>query len=319
MAIETAMVPVQASTELPVPAKVERDTTKWLHKTKLCVYSLQGTCRLGSKCSFAHSSTEVQEAPNLHKTQPCVAFAAGSCSNENCSFAHGEEELRLSPNFKNKVCKWFGKGLCRNGEECSFAHGPEQLQARPREKREVIPPPPGLSLAAAEAASKSPCEAAPKGPKLLLKLEGGLDDDKAPPSALEQHMQGMTAQISVLQKQMDEMALRTQVSNMKEYLGQLTAQCAMVSSQLETAMVQAAPSDPVATAPWKKKRTPLKTALSTKARPFQPSGFQPSTFSLQAQPFVPSCKASETHWPSDDSTSFGASGSGSDSGGFSSD
>lgn len=310
MATESAAVPVQVSTDLPVPAKVERDTTKWLHKTKLCVYSLQGTCRLGSKCSFAHSSTEVTEAPNLHKTQPCVAFAAGNCSNENCSFAHGEEELRLSPNYKNKVCKWFGKGLCRNGEDCSFAHGVEQLQGRPRQKPEAIPPPPGLTLAAAEAA-KSPCEGSSKPLKLDLKLEGGLLDVRVAPSPLEQQLEGMTAQISVLQKQMDEMALRTQVDNMKQYLGQLTAQCA----ELEMSMGQAVPADPVASAPWKKKRTPLKTALSSKARPFQPSPFQPSNFSLQAQPFVPSCAASEAYWPSDDSTSFGASSS--DAGGSS--
>jgi len=299
--METVTV-TQVPVETPVPEKGERDTTKWLHKTKLCVYSIQGTCRLGSKCSFAHSAADVQEAPNLHKTQPCVAYAAGNCSNENCSFAHGEEELRLSPNYKNKICKWFGKGLCRNGVECNFAHGLEQLQGRPRPKPEAIPPPPGLTLAAAEA---------PKSPKrapFVLDLEGGLLDVKVPPSPLEQQLEGMTAQISVLQQQMDEVVLRTQVGTMKQYLGQLTAQCA----ELEKSLSQAPPPDPVAAAPWKKKRTPLKTALSSNARPFQPS-----TFSLQAQPFVPSCTASEAYWPSDDSTSIGASGS--DSGGFSSD
>merc|ERR1719198_2677266 len=76
-------------------AKKVRDSTKWLHKTKLCVYSLQGSCRLGNKCSFAHSATEVQDAPNLYKTQLCEAFAAGNCTKEDCTFAHGNEELRL--------------------------------------------------------------------------------------------------------------------------------------------------------------------------------------------------------------------------------
>lgn len=290
-----ATVTVQAAVVEAPAVKADRDTTKWLHRTKLCVYSIQGTCRLGSKCSFAHSAVEVQEAPNLHKTQLCPAFAEGKCSNENCSFAHGEEELRLSPNFKNKICKWFGKGLCRNGEECSFAHGSEQLRGRPRAKPEgpavAIPPPPGLTLAAPEA---------PRAP-LVLDLDGGLLDAKEPPSSLELQLEGMTAQIATLQKQMDEMALRTQVSSMKQFLGQLTAQCA----ELENSLGQAAPADALAAAPWRKKKTPLKTALSSKATPFQPT-----TWSVQAQPFVPS--SGETYWPSDDSTSIG-------SGGFSSD
>lgn len=308
MAMETIAVPMPVP-EVPAPpaavtptvTKAERDTTKWLHKTKLCVYSIQGSCRLGSKCSFAHNPNEVQEAPNLYKTQLCSAFAAGNCTKENCPFAHGEEELRLSPNFKNKICKWFGKGLCRNGEDCSFAHGVEQLRGRPRKQPEgetpAIPPPPGLSLAAEESAPKAP-----------LVLDGGLLDAKMPPSNLELQLEGMTASITNLQKQMDDMVLRTQVSSMKQYLGQLTAQVSELEQSLST--VAATPADPAAGAPWRKKKTPLKTALSSKATPFQP------VWNAQAMPFMPNCAApaGETNWSSDDSTSIP-----SDSGGGSSD
>jgi len=295
MTMETTAVQAAASTATPTPVKTERDTTKWLHKTKLCVYSIQGSCRLGTKCPFAHNASEVQEAPNLYKTQLCAAYAAGNCTDGNCSFAHSEEELRLSPNFKNKVCKWFGKGLCRNGEDCSFAHGVSQLRGRPRTEPEgqtpAVPPPPGLSLAVDEAAPRAP-----------LVLDGGLLDVKVPPSNLELQLEGMTATISTLQKQMDEMVIRTQVSNMKQFLTQLTAQV----SDLEQSLGQVAPVDLVAAAPWRKTKTPLKSSLSSKATPFQP------TWSVQAQPFVPSCTTGETYWASDDSTSIG-------SGGFSSD
>jgi len=301
--METATVMTSVPTPVPAPVKnVERDTTKWLRKTKLCVYSIQGTCRLGSACLFAHSAAEVQEAPNLHKTQLCPAFAAGDCSNENCSFAHGEEELRLSPKFKNKICKWYGKGLCRNGAGCSFAHGGQELRGDPTAPQSAaIAPPPGLTLPAPEV--KAP---------MVLELEGSLLDVKVPPSAMEFQLEGMTAQIATLQMQIDEMVLLSHVSSMEKVLSDLTGKVA----ELDQSSGQTAPTDKIAAAPWKKKKTPLRTALSSKATPFQPftpiTLPTPVTWSPQAQPFKPSCPAGETDWPSDDSTSVG-------SGGFSSD
>lgn len=305
MTAETITVNVPISVEQPVPLatkKVVRDSTKWLHKTKLCVYSVQGSCRLGSKCSFAHAASEVQDAPNLHKTQLCEAYAEGKCSNEHCTFAHGEEELRLSPNFKNKLCKWFDKGKCRNGSDCSFAHGEEQLRSeRCALQNEEIAPPPGLSLEDYEACVQE---------RRVLDLDSSLLDAKAPHS-LEQQVEGMSATIAALQVKMDDMVLRTQVGSMKQFLGQLSSQCA----ELEAVINQGAEAqDVVAKAPWKK--TPLKTKLSSKA-----SLFQPFALSNKANSFVPGYEAyqgyasfegCESYWPSDDSTSMG-------SGGFSSD
>jgi len=294
--------------DMPAPSLVtKKDATKWLHKTKLCVYRVQGACRLGSKCSFAHSVGEVQDAPNLHKTQMCEAFLAGNCTRENCTFAHGDEELRLSPNFKNKLCKWFGKGKCRNGVECGFAHGQEQLRSQP-EELEQIAPPPGLSLE--DEAQR----------KTVLTLSGGLVDEKAPVT-LETQVEGMSATISALQWKMDEMALRTQVNGMKQFLGQLTDQCAMLEQQL----AQSGSTDLVANAPWKKKQTPLKTKLSSTAKPFQPTGM-----GIEAQPFVPNFGTyqpfvpagayegcHDTYWPSDESTSIDSGGETGETGGSS--
>lgn len=292
----------------------KKDTTKWLRKTKLCVYSVQGSCRLGSKCSFAHSVGEVQQAPNLHKTQICPAFEKGSCSNENCTFAHGQEELRLSPNYKNKMCKWFGKGQCRNGDECDFAHGSEQLRQQPTA---TLAPPPGLSLAE------------DTQPKTVLSLAGGLlEDEPKQPASLEKQVEGMSAQISALQWKMDQMALRTQVTGMKQFLGQLSEQCAMLESQLS----QPAPTQLVTPAPWNRNNTEepweqwMKTKLKTKLKS-NGASFQPSGLSSQAQPFVPNFGMQQTFgsydgygcgvgWNSDESTDIG---SGAEAGGFASD
>jgi hypothetical protein len=293
MAIET--LAVTSPTEIPKVAKKERDSNKWLHKTKLCVYLIQGTCRLGSKCSFAHTLADVQEAPNLHKTQLCEDYANGDCTNENCTFAHGEEELRLSPNFKNKMCKWFSQGKCRNGSECGFAHGKEELRCEEQKSRPPIGSPPGLTLEG-EAHQKQ-----------VLNLSGNLLDEKEPPS-LEQQVEGMSATISSLQRKMDDMLLHTQVTGMKQVLGDLSAQCAA----LEEVLAKPEPTEILAAnAPWKK--TPLKTKLSSKAQPFNPMAF-----SSQAASFVPSFETyqswttgcGETYWPSDESTDIGSGGEG---------
>jgi hypothetical protein len=302
MAVETMnmpQVPIAEPADIPEDTsatKKVRDSTKWLHKTRLCVYSIQGTCRLGSKCSFAHAASEVQDAPNLRKTQFCEAFEKGNCNNPNCSFAHGEEELRLSPNYKNKLCKWFGKGKCRNGDECGFAHGEHQLRKEKEENStggmmDTFSPPPGLSL---EVEKSQP---------LVLDLDASLLEAKTP-AFLEQQVEGMSATISALQWKMDEMVLRTQVSGMKQFLGQLSAQCAELEQALKEPSPSPAPTseDIKANAPWKKTKTPLKTPLSSKAQIFQPLSSKASLF----VPSQPSYDGYEAYWPSDDSTSMGS-------------
>jgi hypothetical protein len=244
----------------------------------------------------------VQDAPNLFKTQPCEAFAQGKCNDPDCSFAHGEEELRLSPNFKNKLCKWFSKGKCRNGSDCGFAHGTEELR-NPKSidllpETGEIPPPPGLSLLMDEAEKKE---------RLVLDLEASLLDEKAPAS-LEQQVEGMSATIAALQWKMDEMVLRTQVSGMKQFLGQLSAQCA----ELEHAVSKTA--EPISKTTKVAKtldvKTPLKTKLSSKAAPFQPTALssKASVFVPNYPTFQTGYESADTYWPSDESTSTGSGG-----------
>lgn len=314
MAVVTSPAELKTLTQVAgsEPQK-KRDPTKWLHKTKLCVYSLQGTCRLGDKCSYAHSVTDLHETPNLSKTQLCTAFMEGCCDDELCPFAHGAEELRLSPNYKNKLCKWYGKGRCRNGDECGFAHGMEELRAEPPAERsaaqlrnpcggKAMKPPPGLSLDVDDAKRDAP---------LVLDLEGNLLDEKIP-VPLEQQVGEMSSKILAMQTKMDDMWLRSQVSGMRQVLEQLSVQCA----ELDATLKQTTPDigEPMPKTPSKTPlQTPLKislrTRLSASAMPFKPmsSGVEahpsPSTY----EPFAPG-----SDWPSDDSTSIG-------SGGFSSD
>jgi len=105
-----------------------RKPSRWLRKTKLCVYHLQNNCCLGSSCLFAHSLNELQDGPDLFKTQMCQNFLEHGCTNSNCTYAHGDEELQPFPTLKQKLCKWHRKGKCRNGETCSFAHGRQDLR-----------------------------------------------------------------------------------------------------------------------------------------------------------------------------------------------
>jgi len=70
-------------------------------KTKLCRFNAIGQCNYGQKCAFAHSSWELENAPDLTKTALCLAWEKGQCplEAEDCHFAHGSEELRLTPAF----------------------------------------------------------------------------------------------------------------------------------------------------------------------------------------------------------------------------
>merc|ERR1719277_489046 len=100
-----------AGLEPPAP-RVTRCLMSQLKKTKFCAYYQRGHCQYGSKCSFAHSQTELQLKPDLSKTRLCVVFQqTGQCSDPGCKFAHGEEQLCSTAMFYRKtLCMWNEKG-----------------------------------------------------------------------------------------------------------------------------------------------------------------------------------------------------------------
>jgi len=102
-------------------------------KTKICPHFIEGNCRRGDACNYAHSHTELKGVPNLKKTRICQLFQIGKCNMGNsCSFAHGDQELRSTPEFfKTSLCHAFLKGTCKAGETCRYAHGDSELRSGP--------------------------------------------------------------------------------------------------------------------------------------------------------------------------------------------
>jgi len=71
--------------------------TRWC-----CFFKLQGRCKHGSGCHFAHSAEELSAPPDLRKTSLCKQWFEGSCPNMDgsCNFAHGQAELKITPAIK---------------------------------------------------------------------------------------------------------------------------------------------------------------------------------------------------------------------------
>jgi len=91
--------------------------------TKLCHYNLAGGCALGQRCSYAHCQDELEDLPDLFKTQLCKAFMhSGSCTVPNCTFAHGAKQLRKRRGQTGKVSPGFGA----NKANAAGAHGQEE-------------------------------------------------------------------------------------------------------------------------------------------------------------------------------------------------
>merc|ERR1740138_925633 len=101
---------------------------------------------------------------------------------------------------------------------------------------------------------------------------------------------------------MDELMLRSQVSDMRQVLEQLSVQCAELGATLKTQTVSETSSTPLKKTPLKASaKTLSKTRLRAAAAPFKPS------FGTEAPPSYGPL-ASRNDWPSDDSTSAGSGG-----------
>lgn len=257
---------------------VKKHANKDLQKTKLCVYNLEGKCGLGSSCCFAHSASEIKDAPDLRKTQLCAKFAEGKCTNTNCSYAHGDFELREPPNFRKKVCKWFLQGKCRNGITCRFAHDLTELRTDlampPGILIKQLAPPPGLtkmSLDECDASTDVPSQAESEHDSIgvpvipeehLFRFMAGRGS-----APLKQQVSLMNAAVGGLQAKLaslEDMMLQSQIAQMQQQIKQLSEQC----SSLENGLLTAQPS------------FSLKSPLNAKAVPFKPSGVSEDSTSV---------------------------------------
>lgn len=92
---------------------------------------MQGMCKKGRRCSFAHSHDELRVGITLRKTRMCELYKRGECKNLNCTFAHGEVELRSTPDYyKTALCRFWLRGTCPQGGSCRHAHGEQELRGR---------------------------------------------------------------------------------------------------------------------------------------------------------------------------------------------
>eukprot|EP00931_Biecheleriopsis_adriatica_P078777 TRINITY_DN5218_c0_g2_i1.p1 TRINITY_DN5218_c0_g2~~TRINITY_DN5218_c0_g2_i1.p1 ORF type:complete len:409 (+),score=81.32 TRINITY_DN5218_c0_g2_i1:75-1301(+) len=72
--------------------------SKPIARTSMCQFFLDGVCKRGSGCSFAHGEHELRPKPDLFKTGYCLRFmTSGKCRHgQDCRFAHNVQELRRS-------------------------------------------------------------------------------------------------------------------------------------------------------------------------------------------------------------------------------
>jgi len=125
----------------------------------------------------------------------------------------------------------------------------------------------------------------PTKEKLFLDLESSILDEKVPPPSLGVQLVEMTAQLTALKTQIDDIVFQTEKAEKTQLvLEDLTAKSAEVKQPSD----QIDPADTIAVP------TPLRTALRSKAAPFQP--FMSSTWSPQA------------NWQNNDSIGYGYGG-----------
>ena len=120
------------------------------YKTTLCQFYLQGPCKNGDQCNYAHGTSELRTSTGLAvkdavaekpstakaKTKLCERFLQfGACQfGPNCTFAHGIKDLQKSiaelnpasnnPAYKTTLCKSYMEGLyCQFADKCQYAHG----------------------------------------------------------------------------------------------------------------------------------------------------------------------------------------------------
>jgi hypothetical protein len=123
----------------PPPAQHAAQQNKpSLFKTRLCALFVHGKCTHGASCNFAHSTKELQGAPDLRKTSLCVEFMqTGQCRRrDECRFAHGYGELRHTAEvYKTSLCTFWEYNNCQYGNFCRHAHGLKELRSVEENRR----------------------------------------------------------------------------------------------------------------------------------------------------------------------------------------
>jgi len=112
-----------------------------LPKTVLCKFFMNGFCKNGQACSYAHGYDDMIDTSKVAQYSVVTPAKQGvTCRNilmnghcpfgDNCKFTHYEDDLRVSnksigmdaSKFKTKVCIHWLNGCCNRGVRCNFIH-----------------------------------------------------------------------------------------------------------------------------------------------------------------------------------------------------
>ncbi|KAJ9548678.1 hypothetical protein OSB04_021221 [Centaurea solstitialis] len=120
----TPLPPAVPRTNPPI-LPVNRGTTHIFYKTRMCQKFLEGTCRNGDSCTFAHGADDLREPPpnwqELVKDNGNRGGGGGGGNwNEDQKIIH-----------RMRICrKFYNTGECPYGEKCNFLHeSPSKFKA----------------------------------------------------------------------------------------------------------------------------------------------------------------------------------------------
>lgn len=134
----------KTSKEQRPKSQIKHDVDDPLYKTELCSYYIEGKCKNGFRCKYAHGTQQLRPKPmrkpaSQHEnpcpekkgTQMC-RYGKNCTRGDSCWFAHDSSELvrpKLIPeNYKTQMCRHMAeKGHCNCGDNCTFAHSKEEL------------------------------------------------------------------------------------------------------------------------------------------------------------------------------------------------
>jgi hypothetical protein len=98
------------------------------YKTMLCSFNLNGMCKFGDQCNFAHGESDLRDADTALLALSTAASAA-STARPAAGKAKDDGQAQKKP-YKTRMCQnWLDAGHCKFGSRCMFAHGDAELKA----------------------------------------------------------------------------------------------------------------------------------------------------------------------------------------------
>ncbi|GFP92908.1 zinc finger CCCH domain-containing protein 39 [Phtheirospermum japonicum] len=116
----------------PNPNNTNKGTSHIFYKTRMCAKFVEGTCRNGEHCTFAHGPDDLREPPpnwqEIIREKDRGGGSGGSNNNWSGGSGNGGDDQRMI--HRMKICKKY-----YNGEECPYGDKCNFLHERPSPKR----------------------------------------------------------------------------------------------------------------------------------------------------------------------------------------